>query len=101
MPGGNTDPQAEEVIYIGETCRSLEGRFYQFDRSAFQAKIGHSGGWNYREDFGDNSESLYVAAFPVDIGDRVLRPLFIRYVERRLIWEYAVRWGKRPICNRK
>lgn len=29
-----------------------------------------------------------------------LGPLFIKYVERKLIWEYACRWKAAPKCNR-
>ena len=95
-------PRAERIIYIGETCdNTLRGRLRQFNRSAFENKRGHSGGHTYRELFGDRGRILHVAIFPVSKLDGELRPLFIRYVERKLIWDYSKRWGAAPICNKK
>ena len=92
----------EAVIYFGETCgQTLETRLWQFHRSAFLVKDGHSGGWTYRERFGDQGEKLWVAVFPVTELDDVVKHLFIRFTERRLIWEWAKRHGKQPICNSK
>ena len=101
-PIGRADPQARQIIYIGETCNnSLVGRWRQFERSAFQGKYGHSGGKTYRQEFGDQGQTLYVSALSVEKLDEPMRSLFIRYVERRVIWEYACRWGMPPKCNRK
>jgi hypothetical protein len=101
-PIGRADPLSREVIYIGETCdSSLRKRWYRFNRSAFEGKFGHSGGKTYRAICRDRSQDLFVAAFPVQTVDTKLRPLFIRYVERKLIWEYAQRWKIAPMCNRK
>jgi len=101
-PFGRADPLAREVIYVGETCdNTLRGRWRQFERSAFEGKRGHSGGRTYRATFADDGATLYVAAFPAgQVGDE-LRPLFIRYVERKLILDFALRWGKAPVCNLK
>lgn len=102
-PSRNADPQVKEIIYIGETCnRVLKKRWDDFHRAAFQGKRGiHSGGENYREALTDNSDNLYVAAFPVSGLPDQLSSLFIRYVERKLILEYALRWGPAPKCNKK
>jgi hypothetical protein len=101
-PNGKARPLSEKIIYIGETCRnSLKGRWYQFDRSAFHGKSGHSGGWTYRDLFGDRGKNLYVAAQPVVDLEEELCPLFIRYIERRLIWEFASKHGVPPKCNKK
>ncbi len=104
VPIGPADPQAEQIIYVGETCdNSLRGRWGQFNRSAFEGKFGHSGGSTYRQTFGDQSNNLYVAAFPVKEFDDEIRPLFIRYIERKLIWEFVQKRDKAraPTCNRK
>ena len=102
VPSGPANPQAEQVIYIGETCgNSLVGRWRQFDRAAFQGKHGHSGGETYRDEIGGKGDPLYVAAFPVQDLDEGVRPYFIRYVERRLIWSFCQKWGVQPRCNRK
>jgi hypothetical protein len=42
-----------------------------------------------------------VAALPVKDVEETIRPFFIRYVERKLIWEYANRQRALPKCNRK
>jgi len=101
-PTARANPQAKEIIYIGETCdNSLMGRWRQFHRSAFEGKYGHSGGATYRQVFGGQGDNLYVAAFPVEELDEEIRSFFIRYVERKLIWEFARKWGTAPKCNRK
>jgi len=102
-PIGNADPQVQDIIYIGETCdRTLKKRWGNFHHAAFQGKKGiHSGGETYREILNDNGDNLYVAAFPVNELSLQLRSLFIRYVERKLIWEYALKWGVAPKCNKK
>jgi hypothetical protein len=51
--------------------------------------------------FGDKGFDLYVAALPVADLDKNLSPCFIRFVERKLILDYVVKWGKPPICNKK
>lgn len=104
-PAGNADLLAQEVIYVGETCdRTLRRRWRQFHHCAFEGKEkGHSGGITYRRLFGGKDiGELYAACFPVGnlLNDK-LRPLFIRYVERKLILDYAVTWGAAPRCNRK
>ncbi len=101
-PAGPANTLSRQVIYIGETCQnSLFGRWRQFNRSAFQGKRGHSGGKTFRKMYGATTDNLYVAAFPVGQLHRKVRPYFIRYVERKLIWDYCNRWGFPPRCNRR
>lgn len=101
-PPAVTDVLDESVVYLGETCNnSLLGRLYQFERSAFQARDGHSGGWTYRSRFGDKGERLYVSMFPVPQLPEPYRSAFIRHVERDLLWKYVMQWGHRPACNSK
>jgi hypothetical protein len=102
VPLGRADPLDAAVIYFGETCsQSLRERWNQFDRSAFQGKSGHSGGKSYAKVYGDNGSDLYVAALPVTIENEDLRRAFIRFVERKVILDFAVKWKKLPECNRK
>lgn len=90
------------IVYIGETCdNDLTGRLRQFNRSAFQAKDGHSGGWSFSSRCPDSGEKLYVSIYSVNSLTEPLRSAFIRHTERRLLWEYVRRWGRRPICNSK
>lgn len=90
------------ICYFGETCgQSLETRLWQFSRSAFEAKNGHSGGWTYRDRFNDDGSKLWVSAFQaVDMQDP-LRSAYIRHVERELIWNWALAHGRLPACNSK
>jgi hypothetical protein len=108
-PAEPADPLADQVIYIGETCTSLTRRWSMFERSAFQGKFGHSGGATYRETYCDQQNGCYdqgtdlwVSAFvpPVTL-DQDKWPFFIKYIERRLIWEYVQVWNRAPSCNHK
>jgi hypothetical protein len=96
------DPQAAEVVYIGEVHdNSLLSRWQQFHRAAFEGKPGHAGGLAYGGLIADDGADLYVAAFVPEGLTRAMRALYIRYVERKLVWEYASRWGAPPLCNIK
>jgi hypothetical protein len=103
------DPFADHVIYIGESCTSLAHRWRQFHRSAFEGKFGHSGGATYREKYRDpqngrcdDGADLWVSAFvpPVTL-DQDKWSFFIKYVERKLIWDYVWARSRAPVCNRE
>lgn len=99
-PPGDADPFDKNLIYFGETCKqTLLTRWNQFDQSGFKGKEGHGGGKTYRKKYGDEGLDLYVAALPVNIQNEALRSSFIRFVERKLILEYVMRWKNRPNCN--
>lgn len=100
-PAGNASPHDPAVLYIGETGRSLRGRWRQFERSADAGKQGHSGGHTYRKEFREIQDELHVAAFPVPEFDEKLQPLFIRYAERKLLLDFALQHGSSPPLNRK
>ena len=105
-PAEQPDPRATEIIYIGETCnQTFETRWYQFHRSAFLQKPGHSGGWTFAAQFCNNElvepfDWLYVAAYPVDMGEPH-RSCHIRFVERWLIWMHVETHNRLPCCNTK
>lgn len=92
----------ENIIYIGETCnQKLKTRLNQFNRSAFQEKNGHSGGWSYAEKFDDDDGSnLYVAIFPLD-ESKDINSMYIRYFERKIILKYALQHGWDKLLNKK
>ena len=95
------DLNDKNIVYIGETCSSIKKRLRQFNRSAFKGLGGHSGGMSYRKHFNDKGNDLYVAIFPVvDLADNV-KHLFIRYLERKIILDYALKNGSQPILNKK
>jgi len=105
FPGGapiEVDPQAREVVYVGETCgQGLKKRLRQFEKSAATGKHAHAGGRNYHTEFGSIREDLSVAIWAaLDLNPKT-GPAFIRFIERKLIWEYAKKWGEMPCCNRK
>jgi len=102
VPVGNADVLDKNIIYIGETCnRTIKRRLYEFNNSAFRSKDGHSGGWTYNETFKNKGDDLYVAALPVPNLPENIRHSFIRFVERKLILDYAVKYGSQPQLNRK
>lgn len=101
VPKGNANITDSNIVYVGETCnQKLKQRLYQFNNSAFRNKDGHSGGWSYESAFGDKGKDLYVAALPVDLPKN-LQHLFIRYVERKIILDFAMKYGKQPKLNKK
>src|SRR4051794_9223841 len=53
-PPAVVEPRAREVVYVGETCdQTLKDRWYQFNRSDFLRKSGHSGGWTFSSTYCD------------------------------------------------
>ena len=90
----------KNIIYIGETTSTLGKRWAQFHRSAFLGRKGHSGGCTYRKRYKNEGDNLYVtASFDNGKGERK-GSLYIKYLERKLIWEYAKKYGKAPECNK-
>jgi hypothetical protein len=79
----------------------LRKRWRQFNRAAFDELFGHSGGITYRRLFNDQGTALYVAAFPVVNVGEPHRSNFIRYAERKLLWQFVQRWNVAPQCNSK
>ncbi len=99
-PPSHVDPLSHDVVYIGAVAEgSLMGRWQQFHRAAFEGKPGHTGGLAYREAFGDEGEDLHVSAFAPEGLSREMRTVFILYLERRLMWDWARKWEGLPICN--
>jgi hypothetical protein len=101
-PSLSADVLDERVIYIGETCNnSLSGRLWQFNRYPFFQKTGDSGRWAFHSRCACRGEHLHGAVFPVSTLHESHRSAFIRHTERRLLLEYILRWGRRPVCNSK
>lgn len=90
------------TVYIGETCENtLKGRLWQFNRSALLGRPGHSGGLSFSNRCVGQAKKLYVSVFPVSTLHEPLRSAFIRHTERRIHWEFVLRYGRRPACNSK
>ncbi len=99
----------KNIIYIGITGgkryykgeASLRNRLNAFDNVAFKGhKKGHSGAISYRNNFPTKKgNDLFVSIFPISTLDLVLQPLYLLYIERKSILEYAIKFGSPPICN--
>lgn len=103
VPNENhANPVDKNIIYIWETCwQSLQKRLYQFDNSAFRLKDGHSGWWSYNTIYWDSWDDLYVAVYSVFDLPEHLTSLHIRYVERKIMLDYALRHNKSTKLNKK
>ena len=94
---------SSKLIYIGETCgQTLHGRLYQFNRSGFLGKLGHSGGATFARTYKAQPDPswLFISVMAVDL-EEPHTPAFIRYAERALLWAYVQHHGAYPACNRK
>ncbi len=95
------NPTDKNIVYIGETCKSLNSRWRQFERSAFKRLNGHSGGKTFANKR-CNKKNLWVSYFtPSDTLNKEQRTACIRYVERLLIWNFVKKHKGYPKCNRK
>ena len=127
-PAGPANPLDKRVIYIGESAAGRQkGRWRSFARTAFKNTGKHGGGKKFKELFGDDSSMVYVsfitdedliremwkkranstlgldksqwkATVTNDIFIEIAE-LVIKYEERRLILQYALLHGHRPLCN--
>jgi len=92
------------LVYIGETCgQSLGDRLYQFERSAFQNRLGHSGGATFASTFKTQVSPswLYISVFAMPLLEEPECSAYIRYIERALLWKYVQNHAELPTCNRK
>ena len=106
-PSGRPDPLSSKIVYIGETTKQdLSKRLYQFSRSAFCRKAGHSGGWSYSKEYlkkrkiEQPPKDLYIALLPVDKPCFEESSAYIKVVERVIIWNYYQSNGFIPFCNK-
>lgn len=107
-PPGPADHTSENIVYIGETSRTLHVRWLAFNRSANRGKRSHSGGRSYNAQFGKPLPTLHVAWLHIDEPNTSLLKIKIKYWERRLLLEFAEARvlegaGQRsllPLCNR-
>ena len=118
-PEWNIDKTDENIIYIGETCnQTLKIRLNQFNKSAFEWKDGHSWWWSYNDKYNlnldDDWEKLYISVFPIskeeldltkvknDYDKDYILSSFIRYVERKLILDFILKYnGVKNLLNKK
>lgn len=104
-PEQSADPLCADILYIGETHgknQSISKRLQKFFKAA-QTGGGvfkHSGGNRFHKCFQGDLYNIYAAGFAPDLDEPFLTP-FIYLVERQLIWDYVVKWGRMPTCNGK
>lgn len=105
-PNEVPDPTQSEIVYIGETTgQTLDKRLGAFGRSAFFAKLGHSGGITYSQRFfggaraSELPEKLYVALYGVK-AEPALSKATVKFVERLCLLRHVEVNGKYPICNK-
>ena len=104
VPEGAADPFTKEVLYIGEThgrSQTISKRLTMFFKAA---RIGggihkHSGGNRFNRELGAELMNIYAAGFAPEFDDKCYLNPFIFYAERKLIWEYVVKYGTTPRCN--
>ena len=113
-PAGQADPSCSDIVVIGETRRPLWDRLRDFDKAAFGGGGPHGVGIRYRRrQYLNALEALYVAILPsspLDWGYWVsksnevkakgqLNGAWIKFIERKLLLDYAILYGKLPDCN--
>lgn len=101
-PKGVANPNAKEVLYIGEThgkSQSIHKRLNTFFKAARSGAGNHSGGCRFNKLFGNDFINVYVAGFAPMIEDAPYLTPFICYAERKLIWKYIVTHSTIPSCN--
>jgi hypothetical protein len=103
-PTGVANPNAKEILYIGEThgkSQSIHKRLTMFFKAA---RVGdmihkHSGGNRFNRELAGDLNNIYAAGFAPIVEDDCYLNAFIFYAERKLIWDYIVKWGTIPACN--
>jgi hypothetical protein len=102
---GPADPLTREIVYVGETG-ALHTRLGQFNTVALAGHGNHSGARAYYKEFKFRPplKGLSVAVLPMALDgawNHRQGTAFRKYIERKLIWQYAAKWGDMPICNRE
>lgn len=103
-PTGAAQPDAKEVLYIGETHGKSQSIYKRLTKFFKAARIGemihkHSGGNRFNRELGADLTNMYAAGFAPVLDDERFKNPFIFYAERKLIWDYITRWGTIPECN--
>lgn len=93
-------PLPIEVIYIGQTTRTLRERLLEFHKSANEGRSGHSGGYRFYTEHNGALASTWVTMLPVRLPPSE-QPGAITVLEGLLIWSYSRTWKRPPCCNMK
>jgi hypothetical protein len=109
-PTGRARPLCSKIIYIGETHQqTLHKRLKDFDRSARTGKKAHAGDRSYHDRILKKKKcdelpgDLYVATAtfsPVSSDYTACQSFLIRYVESKLVWEFATKHNPRKLLNK-
>jgi len=102
VPVGPANPLDPHLVYIGEThSQTFIQRWRQFALAADNGNGNHAGGRTYHNRFGEIQDTLHVACFsPPKMESIRCRSFFIRYVEAKLVWDFAQKHAPDYLCNR-
>ena len=103
VPRGPVDPITREIVYIGQTAADcLKQRWRRFQISATTGRRAHSGGRNYHAHFAEGAlANAYVSALSVEDLHGSQLKAYLLFIERALIWSYAIKWNELPSCNKE
>jgi hypothetical protein len=92
-------PLPKQVVYVGQTKRTLSERLKEFHVSAMGG-TGHSGGCSFHKNYGPRLLNVWVSVLPVRLppGEQAGA---ITVLEGLLIWSYSRCWKRPPECNSK
>jgi len=90
------DPEQpnQEVVYMGIAMKSLQGRLNQFAVSLRDGVDRHGAGYRMRRRGANERLLVCTAAIEMERGPSCWA--FLRYFERKMIWNYVRRWGALP-----
>lgn len=93
-----------EIVYIGETKgrQGLFRRLREFNNAATNGTGPHAGGRTFHAKFGviNPAEITFQYHDAVAAGiEEGIRVPYVLYVERLLIWRFAVEHKRQPKCN--
>lgn len=108
---GDSEISNKAIIYIGETTsQKLIRRINQFAVSAFNEKAGHSGGNTFRNKYmkvidGERVHTvpqhhIWISVCPI-APNNSYTSTYIKYLERKLLWDFSLTHGKLPELNKK
>ena len=99
--GEEFNPLDRRVIYFGQTCGKLAGRWGHFHREAFGDGGAHAGATTYKKLVNEPPHKLYVSACTVNLQDKLERHALIRLIERKLILDFIREHRRLPKCNKQ
>ncbi|MBI5038674.1 MAG: hypothetical protein HZC13_02745 [Nitrospirae bacterium] len=123
VPEGSADPQSVETIYIGETTKgsfskrwrgrkklidiskdNLHVAIFPVSNMELKKEVENAVDEFLKQRCKKSGKDTTIRKVLIknELKERdILTQTFIKYVERKLIWEYVKLWGKRPALNKE